>query len=241
MPSRLAAKPCPLSACLPGQHVFGGGELRSHPVEELLPVLVGQVCNPSPLSRRTRSAPAGRRSEDLRVWPRRSRRRSRARTRAAKRRVSSRRSSCRAENRESCGQTGASSFSTAVIDGMAGPSGTFHITTSAPCGRRTRAISVKAASVSNQWKAWATKTASTESTASGICSALPSIASLSGQPTASRRRILASGSTATTRANLETRGRVSLPVPAASSSTVADDGRPAISTTWSGYPGRPRS
>ena len=117
------------------------------------------------------------------------------------------------------------SSSTAAIDGSVGPAGRFHIRTSAPCGRRTRAISASARSSWNQWKASAAKTASTEASASGISCAVPASASASGQSATSRRRIASAGSTATTRPNLGRSNRVSLPVPAAASSTVASGGQ----------------
>src|SRR4029077_18898274 len=49
-----------------------------------------------------------------------------------------------------------------------------------PPGRSTRAISSSAASLSNQWKAWPTSTASTLSSSSGICSAAPACTGTSG-------------------------------------------------------------
>ena len=50
----------------------------------------------------------------------------------------------------------------------------FHRIASPPPGFSTRAISANAASASNQWKAWATVTTSTDASGSGIASAVPS-------------------------------------------------------------------
>jgi hypothetical protein len=62
-----------------------------------------------------------------------------------------------------------------------------------------------------------------------------------GQCTTRSRRISSAGSTARTRSNLGTSSRVSLPVPAPTSSTVAADPTSAASTASGGQPGRPRS
>ena len=50
----------------------------------------------------------------------------------------------------------------------------FHTSATPPPSRRTRSISASAVSLSNQWNAWATMTASTEASGSGIASAVPS-------------------------------------------------------------------
>src|SRR5262249_31605225 len=65
---------------------------------------------------------------------------------------------------------------------------------------------------------------------SGICCPVPERTSASGQSVTSRRRIASAGSTATTPSNTETSRRVSLPVPAPTSSTVAAGGRRGSST-----------
>ena len=74
-----------------------------------------------------------------------------------------------------------------------------------------------------------------------MSSAVPVTVSASGHCVASRRRIDSAGSRATTRSNAATRSRVSFPVPAPSSSTVAVGGKAATSTASRGQPGRPRS
>jgi hypothetical protein len=104
-----------------------------------------------------------------------------------------------------------------------------------------RANSASARTSSNLWNASAAKTASTESPSSGIASALPASSSASGQFAISRRRISLAGSTASTRSNLGTSNRVSLPVPAPTSSTAASACNPATSIASAGHPGRPRS
>ena len=74
-----------------------------------------------------------------------------------------------------CGS--ATAFITSAAAGGSGGSGLdqeFQIRTRPPRRRSTRAISVSAAAVSNQWNAWPTKTASTDPSGSGIASALPS-------------------------------------------------------------------
>src|SRR5690349_2498653 len=124
-------------------------------------------------------------------------------------------------------------------------SGRFHRRPRPPPGRSTRWISASAASASNQWNAAATKTGSTLPPASGISSALPGRTSASGSRSESTRRISAIGSTAITRPASGTSAAVSLPVPAARSSTV-DAGMtpssPASQASASGgYGGRPRS
>src|SRR4051794_11373076 len=121
----------------------------------------------------------------------------------------------------------------------------FQRITSAPRGRRTRAISATESSVANQWNASAEKTASTLPSASGIASPRPASASARGTTSSSTARIASSGSTATRRANRGTSARVSLPVPAPRSSTSESAPRPSSATTWSssssGQPGRPSS
>ena len=71
--------------------------------------------------------------------------------------------------------------------------------------------------MSNQWNAWATVTASTEPSPSGIASAVPSSTSTPGTARPSCSRIAATGSTAMISAPDGTSSRVSLPVPAARS------------------------
>ena len=93
----------------------------------------------------------------------------------------------------------------------------FHASASAPPGRSTRSISASAAGPSNQWKAWPTVTASALSSGSGIASAVPSSARAAGPMAA---RISATGSTAITSQPSAASGRVSLPLPAARSTTV---------------------
>jgi hypothetical protein len=121
----------------------------------------------------------------------------------------------------------------------------FHTSASTPPGTSTRWISPNAASFANQWNACATVTASTLAVGSGIACAVPSWSSAAGTCSASSPRISADGSTATTRAPVETSSRVSLPVPAARSSTVAPARSPSrdvrSSTAARGYPGRARS
>src|SRR3954465_11711308 len=121
----------------------------------------------------------------------------------------------------------------------------FHRITSAPRGRRTRAISATESSVANQWNASAEKTASTLPSASGIASPWPATASARGTTSSSTTRSASSGSTATTRANRGTSARVSLPVPAPRPITSGFPPSPSSATTWSssssGQPGRPSS
>ena len=112
---------------------------------------------------------------------------------------------------------------------------------SVPRGRRTRASSASVAALANQWNASATKTASTASSSSGIASALPLSVSASGTTRSRTARIPSSGSTATTRANRGTSCRVSLPVPAARSSTTESGASPTASIAASAYSGRPSS
>src|SRR3954449_11119857 len=121
----------------------------------------------------------------------------------------------------------------------------FQSRTSAPRGRRTRAISATDSPDANQWNASAEKTASTSASRAGIASPLPSLASASGTTSCSTSSIAASGSTAITRANRATSARVSLPVPAPRSSTDAAGPSTSSATTRSssssGHPGRPSS
>jgi hypothetical protein len=102
-------------------------------------------------------------------------------------------------------------------------SSAFHNAASTPPGRSTRAISRPARSWSNQWNAWPTSTASTEASGSGMSSALPRSARTGPAGGASwarsTRSISGSGSTAVTRLDRRTREPVSLPVPAARSSS----------------------
>ena len=80
--------------------------------------------------------------------------------------------------------------------GTISPPSVLKQTTTEPPGRRTRAISATAGGASNQWKASAQKTPSTEASESGISSAGPASVSASRI----RARSASSGSTATTRA-----------------------------------------
>src|SRR5580765_1233910 len=127
----------------------------------------------------------------------------------------------------------------------ANSTGMFQRITSAPCGRRTRAISATDSSPANQWKASAEKTASTLSSSSGIASPRPARASAPGTTSSRTARIASSGSTASTRANRGTSSRVSFPVPAPRSSTSASAPSPRSATTRSssssGHSGRPSS
>src|SRR5262245_48157962 len=121
----------------------------------------------------------------------------------------------------------------------------FQRSTSAPPGRRTRAISATDSADANQWNASAEKTASTSPSSAGMASPLPRRASAS--PTTSSRTpsIAASGSTAITFANRRTSERVSLPVPAPRSSTTSPRSNPSSaetrSSSSSGHSGRPSS
>jgi len=116
---------------------------------------------------------------------------------------------------------------------------------SPPDGRSTRAISRSASGPLNQWKAWATVTASALWSASGIDSAVPATARTSGRAALRLARISAEGSTAMSRVPRVCRRRVSLPVPAARSTTTEDGCNrkmwPIQVTTGGGYSGRPRS
>ena len=86
--------------------------------------------------------------------------------------------------------------------------------------RRTRPL------MSNQWNAWATVTASTEPSGSGIASALPACdLDLRQHALEARARISSPGSTATTSAPSATSCRVSFPVPAPRSSTRPNGSR----------------
>lgn len=111
-----------------------------------------------------------------------------------------------------------------------------------PPGRSTRASSAKAVPASNQWKAWATQTASTDDSCSGKVSALPATRGTLASDRRRTARIPSTGSTATTNAPVGTSRRVSFPVPAARSTTVAPGRIPRFSTSQStaegGYDGR---
>lgn len=114
-----------------------------------------------------------------------------------------------------------------------------------PPGRSTRASSAKARSASNQWKAWATQTASREDALNGSASAVPATTGTPGTTRRSTRCICSRGSTATTRAPVGTSSPVSFPVPAARSTTVTPGPRarcsPSQATASGGYDGRERS
>src|SRR5919199_272306 len=85
----------------------------------------------------------------------------------------------------------------------------FQTRPSRPPGRRTRWISASARSPSNQWNAWATVTASTAPSGSGISSAVPASARTPGSDASSALRIASTGSPATTLAPAATSSRVS--------------------------------
>src|SRR5436305_1482955 len=118
-------------------------------------------------------------------------------------------------------------------------------TASTPPGRSTRWISGNARDPSNQWNAWAAVRASAAPSAKGIDSAVPSTTSMPGTRPTSSSRMPATGSTAMTVAPVRTSRRVSLPVPAARSTTVRPARRSSCSarkpTAAAGYEGRPRS
>jgi hypothetical protein len=94
--------------------------------------------------------------------------------------------------------------------------------------------------VENQWNACPTVTASANPSANGIDSAKPDTASV-----AMCARISSTGSTAITRAPVGTSARVSLPVPAARSTTTLPAAIASRSTSQetaaAGYSGRTRS
>ena len=96
----------------------------------------------------------------------------------------------------------------------------FHTSATWPPGLSTRAISGSAASWSNQWKACATTTTSTERSLAGISSAVATLALTSGTRWRSTSSIASSGSVAKTAWPWSTSSRVSLPVPAPSSRTT---------------------
>ena len=102
-----------------------------------------------------------------------------------------------------------------------------------------------AAVASNQWNAWATVTASTDESSSGIASAVPASTATSGSTIASWARMPGTGSTATISAPVPTSIRVSLPVPAARSHTRRPGPIPTSAANRSiasgGYPGRAAS
>ena len=91
----------------------------------------------------------------------------------------------------------------------------------------------------------ATNTASTAPSGRGMDSAVPGNACAAGATRESTARMPSSGSTAVTIANRPTSSRVSLPVPAARSSTAESGVRPRRETARSiaspDQPGRPRS
>ena len=82
---------------------------------------------------------------------------------------------------------------------------------------------------SNQWKAWATTTASMVAPPSGTASAVPPTTSTPGTVRRKTSRMAADGSTATTVAPVTAKARASFPVPAARSSTVRPGASPASS------------
>ena len=94
----------------------------------------------------------------------------------------------------------------------------FQTSASAPPGRRTRWISASAAGPSNQWKAWPTVTAS--ALVVGQRDRLGRAVERAGRGGTDRARISATGSTAITSQPSAASGRVSLPLPAARSTTV---------------------
>ena len=104
----------------------------------------------------------------------------------------------------------------------------FQIRPSHPPGRRTRAISARATGASNQWKAWATTTASTAPVTTGMRSAVPPTTGTPWTVVAKTSRMEAEGSTARHLARRACSWRVSLPVPAARSRTRCgtDPGEP---------------
>ena len=102
----------------------------------------------------------------------------------------------------------------------------FQIRASQPSGRRTRSISASATSGSNQWKAWATTTASTVPPPRGMCSAVAPTIGTPGTTRANTSRMEGDGSAATQASPRRCSCRVSLPVPAARSSTRLDGGQP---------------
>ena len=109
-----------------------------------------------------------------------------------------------------------------------------------PPGLSTRAISSRARRPSNQWNAWATQIASALASASGMRSAVPSSARAAGAARVSCSLIAASGSIAITSSKRGIRARVSLPVPAARSTTTDRRSRPSSRMSESiasdGYP-----
>jgi hypothetical protein len=91
--------------------------------------------------------------------------------------------------------------------------------------------------VPNQWKASATNAASTDRSASGMRSAVPVSASKPGSRRRSSESIAGEASTAITRPTSATNSRVSLPVPAARSSTALAEFKPSSRTSSSTTPG----
>ena len=96
----------------------------------------------------------------------------------------------------------------------------FHTSATCPPGLRTRAISGIATSWSNQWKACAAMTTSTLRSLAGIFSAPATLALTSGTRSCSTASISGSFSVAKTAWPRSTICRVSLPVPAPTSSTI---------------------
>ena len=75
----------------------------------------------------------------------------------------------------------------------------FQTSASHPPGRSTRAISARAVSGSNQWKAWAATTASTAPSARGTCSAVAPTIGTPGTTRVKTSRMDGEGSAATHR------------------------------------------
>ena len=107
---------------------------------------------------------------------------------------------------------------------------TLNTSAARPPGRSTRCISDSARMASNQWNACATTMASTDALGSPIDSAVPSTVSTPGAVSSSLARIASTGSIARIRAPDGPRRRVSLPVPAPSSSSVRPGARPSVAT-----------
>ena len=107
----------------------------------------------------------------------------------------------------------------------------FQTRPSTPPGTSTRAISLSARGASNQWNACPASTASAFASASGIASAVPARAAMPGRLSASAARMFASGSTAVTSAPVARITSVSLPVPAARSTTRRPGARSSVHST----------
>jgi hypothetical protein len=114
-----------------------------------------------------------------------------------------------------------------------------------PTGRERRSGSRRSLPVTgprgDAGKACAAKTASTDAAATGIASAVPARDRASGTTRSRIARIGSSGSTAITDAYRRTSRRVSLPVPAPRSRTVAVDEIGRRSSSWGGQSGLVRS